>query len=420
MVNHSDRLTREFKRSRIKLNEELIFSPQTYQDELFYHIEIPSTSKFFRIGYAEYVFISLLDGATSFAHALAVTAQKLGPKALTEKQATQTTHWLLENGLAHDVEQPWSQDEAKAASESTSLLQKLNPFWIKIPLGRPHAWLERIQPYLGWLFHPAVVTLSVGWMIIALVTVAIHWNAFLASSAVIFARSNWIWMLLTWIVLKIVHELAHGLVCHRFGGTVKETGIIFILLAPLAYVDVTSSWRFSSRWQRIAVASAGMYVELLLAAICVTLWCGTTSEWLAYHLFNVIFMASVSTLLFNANPLMRFDGYFVLSDLLKVPNLYAAGSQSFWNGVRWLFYGQRVTGLVLRASSESKRGHHLWILCGPLESRHLHRIGHHGIRDVRRAGHIDCHVGSCLLAHSTIDCVFFVIGNTASVNDLIH
>ena len=333
-----DRLSSELKRCRVQLKDELIFVPQSFGDVTYYHIEIPSSSKFFKIGYAEYIFISLLDGDTSFAHALAISSQSLGAEALSEKQATQVLFWLLENGLAVTTDAsvaPRTGDEKKQG-----IWQKLNPFWMKIPLGKPDSLLDHANGLLGWIFHPVAITISLLTMVIALVSLVTAWDKFAVSAQAVFSTSNWIWMLVAWVVLKIVHEFAHAIVCKRLGGTVKETGIIFILFAPLAYVDVTSSWRFQSRWRRIAVAVAGMYVELLIAAICLILWTCTRNELLAYHLINVVMMASISTLLFNANPLMRFDGYFVLADFWGVPNLYQEGGKSVTKTINWIFYGQ--------------------------------------------------------------------------------
>lgn len=333
-----DRLSSELKRCRVQLKDELIFVPQSFGDVTYYHIEIPSTSKFFKIGYAEYIFVSLLDGETSFAHALAISSQSLGAEALSEQQATQVLFWLLENGLAVTTDTsvaPQTGDEAKQ-----EIWQRINPFWMKLPLGKPDGWLDQANGLLGWIFHPAAILVSLLTMVIALVSLATEWDRLASSAGSVFSPSNWIWMLVAWVVLKIVHEFAHAMVCKRLGGTVKETGIIFILFAPLAYVDVTSSWRFQSRWRRIAVAVAGMYIELLIAAICLIFWCYTRNELVAYHLLNVVMMASISTLIFNANPLMRFDGYFVLADFLGIPNLYQEGSKSVTKNLNWIFYGQ--------------------------------------------------------------------------------
>ena len=342
MVTGYDRLTNELKRTCIRLNDELIFSPQEYKNEVFYHIELPAVSKFFRIGYSEYVFISLFDGQTTFAHALAVTAQQLGNDALTEQQAIKTVHWLIESGLASDADGSAMLDAKEQENDQAAIWKNLNPFWLKLPLSRSNHIFEWLQPYCRWLFRPVTVMSSILLITVAFLTVVLNWSSFAASSHDVFAPSNWLWMVLTWLFLKGLHELAHGITCNRFGGTVKESGIIFILLAPMAYVDVTSSWRFSSRWKRIAVAGAGMVVEWVVASLCVIAWCFTSSELVAHQLFNVVLLASVSTFLFNANPLMRFDGYFILSDLMKIPNLYSAGSQSFHDSMSWLFFGRKA------------------------------------------------------------------------------
>jgi len=152
-----------------------------------------------------------------------------------------------------------------------------------------------------------------------------QWARLLESSRGVFATSNWIWLGLGWLALKAVHEFSHGLVCKRFGGTVREAGVLLVLLTPIAYVDVTSSWRFSSRWQRILTAAAGMHSELLVAAVASLIWCRTSNSMVEHVCFNVAVMASVTTVLFNLNPLMRFDGYYILSDLIGLPNLYSQG-----------------------------------------------------------------------------------------------
>jgi putative peptide zinc metalloprotease protein len=143
------------------------------------------------------------------------------------------------------------------------------------------------------------------------------------------------------VILKAIHETSHGVACKRYGGPVREMGLLFILFAPLAYVDVTSSWRFRSRWQRIHVAAAGMYSELFMAAIAAIVWANGVSGWLSHLCFNIIIMSSVTTLLFNANPLMKFDGYYILSDLLGIPNLYVNGQQYLHYWARRYVFGIR-------------------------------------------------------------------------------
>ena len=341
MVATYDRLTDELQRSCIRLNDELVFTPQRYGEKTCFHIEVPSRSKFFRVGYHEYVFISLLDGKTTFAHALAVTAQQSGDEALSEAEARKTISWMLENGLAAFADKRDSIDVISPDKANSTILQKINPFWIKIPLGNPDGWFRTIEPYFQWLFHPVSILVSIGFMFASLMTALSSWEYIAAGCQGILAADNWFWILLTWVFLKVIHECAHGLACRIHGGEIRETGLIFILFAPMAYVDVTSSWSISSRWKRISIAAAGMYIELLVAAVAVFLLFLTQSQIQKQLLINVIVMASLTTIAFNANPLMRFDGYFILSDLMKIPNLYTVGSKAFSNMMQWIFYGQK-------------------------------------------------------------------------------
>ena len=119
----------------------------------------------------------------------------------------------------------------------------------------------------------------------------------------------------------------------------REAGLVLILFAPAAYVDVTSCWRFPSKWQRILVAAAGMYAELVIAGVAAIVWRQCDSAVIQHTLFNIILMASVSTLVFNANPLMRFDGYYLLADLLEIPNLSAEGTAAVQRMAKRLFWG---------------------------------------------------------------------------------
>ena len=169
-----------------------------------------------------------------------------------------------------------------------------------------------------------------------------NWDAMGHASAGILSDFGWLWMLIFWLLLKVIHEAAHGIACRKYGGEVPEAGVLFLLFTPMAYVNVTSMWRFASRWQRIVVASAGMYLELLLAFVSVLVW-SQTEGIIADFAFQIFIMASVTTILFNANPLMRFDGYFILSDILGIANLYPKGTRWFGDRLKSLLLGTPKT-----------------------------------------------------------------------------
>ncbi len=152
-----------------------------------------------------------------------------------------------------------------------------------------------------------------------------HWNEFKSASFGILAPANRWWLLASWVVLKVIHETAHAVTCKHYGGKVREAGFLLIVFAPIPYVDVTSSWQFTSKWQRIFTAAAGMYAELFCAAVAAIIWCQYDNAFVRQVAYNVMMTSTLMTLLFNANPLMRFDGYYILSDLLEIPNLYPLG-----------------------------------------------------------------------------------------------
>lgn len=340
-----DSSTRELLHSRIRLRDELIFIPRRGRWKEWYQIEARHSGRYFRIGVTEYAFISVLDGDTTIGEAVSLTARRFGPDAFSEDQATSIVVWLLENDLAELTE---STVASKPTSNSTagrrkaSLVERLNPFWLKLPFGNPDALINRLLPLTSWLHSWAAIGVSFVIWLTAAIAVTSNWTRFESSWSTVLHRSNWIWLGASWLFLKIVHEISHAVACRRHGGEVRDSGIIFILLAPVAYVDVTSSLSFPSRWQRIQTAAAGIYIELTIASLAAIGWTVIDSPLLAHHLVNLIWSASVTTIVFNANPLMKFDGYYILSDLLDRPNLYTDSTHHLRRLANRFFFGVKT------------------------------------------------------------------------------
>ena len=160
------------------------------------------------------------------------------------------------------------------------------------------------------------------WVIAGFTAVIPHWDRLRDGLGSTVAPSNWPWMMAVFVIIKLIHETGHGLICKRFGGQVPEFGAMMLVLLPAPYVDASASWGFESKWQRMAVGAGGMIFELTVASAAAFVWLNTPEGNLLHQIaYNAMFTASVSTVIFNANPLMRFDGYYILSDLLEVPNL---------------------------------------------------------------------------------------------------
>ena len=169
--------------------------------------------------------------------------------------------------------------------------------------------------------------------------VATDWPRFSRGFEGILARDNWLWLFGVWAVLKIVHEFSHGNFCRHFGAAVREVGVIFILFVPMGYVDATASLGLPSKWRRMIVSAAGLYAEFFVAALAAIAWAHTGPGQLGAALHNAIVTGTVVTLFFNANPLMRFDGYYLLSDALEIPNLATRGRAWFMRVLMWLLTG---------------------------------------------------------------------------------
>ena len=330
--------------SVFRIRECLKFSTRLEKGEPFVIVEDPVRSKHFRIGLVEYRFIAKVNGVRSNAEILELLQAEQANHELSQQiqpeQVPQIANWLLGMNLV-TVSQADNAKRLNAMAQQINqakIVGWLNPISMKVNLFNPNRFLQAIQPATEWMFSTWFVLLWAVTGIYSLSCLVSNWGRVYSSSAGVFSSDTWLWLLLTWFVLKVIHETAHGIACRRYGGEVPEFGVLFLLFAPMAFVNVTSMWRFSNRWQRMVVSAAGMYVELWIAFFAIIVWSQTDGV-ISSTAFSIMVMSSVTTILFNANPLMRFDGYFLLSDLLAIPNLYGKGSQWFAESVKQTFFG---------------------------------------------------------------------------------
>ncbi len=322
----------------LRVRDDIDILVREYGGKPTYILEDELTSKYFRIGAAEYTFLSMLDGRNTFANALGRTAAIMHRDALTEDRAATFCKWLVQNGIA-STEQSRSVERLEEHSEQGHAQRsrgKLGVISQRIPLLHPRKSIDALNRIFGWCFSTPMLFAWIVLIGIGISAIVLDWERFRQSTSTVIARDNWIWLIGVWLMLKVVHESAHALACRRFGGAVREAGVMFIVFVPLPYVDVSSAWRFASKWQRIVTSSAGMMVELAIASVAAIVWSQAGPGLISQNAMNVMFSASVTTLLFNANPLMRFDGYYILTDLLELPNLYTHGQSALLQlGRRW-------------------------------------------------------------------------------------
>jgi putative peptide zinc metalloprotease protein len=179
----------------------------------------------------------------------------------------------------------------------------------------------------------------------ALVLAGVHWPELTSDPTdQLLTGQNVVILALLFTVLKILHELGHGLAAKISGGAVHETGVMLLVFAPVPYVDVSSSAALRSKWRRILISAAGMLVELFVASLALYVWLSVEPGLVRAVCYNTMLIAGISTVIFNGNPLLRFDGYYILCDLIEIPNI-SGRSIRYWAWIidRWIF-GANVDG----------------------------------------------------------------------------
>lgn len=335
--------TFEFSQARLSLKDSLRFTMRQNAESVFYLVEDEVTGRFFRVGLAQYTFLTMLNGKRTVSTALMKTATLLHEHAIDETEAANLSKWAIESGL---VESETGNSTARRmeqheAQQKQKLISYLNPMMMRVPLFNPDPIVTALSLFMGFLISPLG---ALTWLMVVacgFFQLMANWDSFYTNRVNSFGAEDFIWIGVTWLVLKIVHELAHALVCKKFGGRVNTCGLLLLLLIPMPYVDVTTSWRFDNKWKRILTSAAGMLGEIFIAAIACYVWSVSPPGPLQYHAGNVIITATLYTLLFNVNPLMRFDGYYMLADWLEIPNLATSGRQWLKGIFKRLYFGNK-------------------------------------------------------------------------------
>lgn len=310
---------------RAKLRSSAQISRQYYRGERWYVVRDPAGNQFHRLSDAAYRFVGLLDGTRTVAEAWDLAGGQLADDAPTQPEVIQIlSHLYSANLIDADVTPDSAVLLRRHKKQQQRKLQGrlMNVLFPRIPLWDPDRFLKRWLPIvrIGFSKIGALIWLAV--IIGALASLAPEWDRIKTATNNSISPSNWLWLWAVFVFVKLVHELGHAFACRRFGGECHELGIMFLVLIPTPYVDASTAWAFPNKWHRMFVGAAGMIVELFFAALCTFFWlqANPTSLW-SQLAFNAMLVAGVSTVIFNANPLLRYDGYYILSDFLEIPNL---------------------------------------------------------------------------------------------------
>ena len=306
---------------------DLVTTRQVYQGQAWWVVKDPIALAYFRFRPEEYALLDMLDGSKSLEELKEHFEARFPPRRITVEELARFVATLHRSGLVigdrpgqgpqlfeRRRQRIWKQWVAWISNIMSLRFRGIDPDKI----------LAKLDPWFGWLFTPPAVAAAMVFVSSALVLVLVNFETFrskLPEFHQFFAAGNWLYLAIALAVTKVLHEFGHGLSCKHYGGECHEMGMMLLVFTPCLYCDVSDSWMLPSKWKRAAIGAAGMYVEVIIASIATYMWWNSHAGVFNQLCLDVMFVSSVSTILFNANPLLRYDGYYILSDVLEIPNL---------------------------------------------------------------------------------------------------
>jgi putative peptide zinc metalloprotease protein len=297
-----------------------------YRGLIWYIFADKVSSRNHRFSAKAYQIIGLMNGKRSIDQIWNQVSDQLGDYAPTQDEVIELlgqlhTADLLQSSVLPDTEEIFQRHTQQKTQKLKQRLQ--SPLAQKFPLWDPDSFLERHLPKVRWLYNWPVVLLGLTIIISGAVTAAMHWQE-LTTNVIANSLSpyNLIMMVLLYPPIKLLHEFGHAFTTKMEGGEVHEMGIMFLVFMPIPYVNVSSASTFRSKYRRILVGAAGIAVELLLSALALFLWLSVEPGIIKDIAFNTLLIGGISSLFFNGNPLLKYDGYYILADAISIPNLY--------------------------------------------------------------------------------------------------
>ncbi|MBW8844328.1 MAG: hypothetical protein JF607_05070 [Burkholderiales bacterium] len=316
-----------------RLREGLVLHPQRARGRLWCVVEDRINGRYHRIDAAAWRLVRLFDGESSVERIWQRLSAQAGERLPSQDDLLALMSQLhaldlLDPGTVPDLAEQHERDRQQSRRQWRQ--RWLNPMALRFPLLDPDRWLrplvEKLRPVLGrggmlaWL----------AWVLPALALAGLHWREITQNfGEQLLAFDNLLLLALLFPLVKVLHELGHAVACKLHGGEVHDAGVMLLLFLPVPYVEASSSWTFPDKQARILVGAAGVLVELAIAALAFYLWLLLEPGIARALAYDVAVLASLTTLLFNGNPLLRYDGYYVASDALEIPNLAPRAAQ-YW------------------------------------------------------------------------------------------
>jgi putative peptide zinc metalloprotease protein len=343
-----------------------------YRGEIWHLLRDPASGRVSRFSPESRSIISLMDGEHAVIEIWQIANRQLGENAPTQDEIIELLGQLhasdlLQSDVAPDVAELFT----RGAQNQRARYKRSfgNPMAVRIPLWDPDAFLNRFPGLIGLIWSRWGAALWCAVVLPAAILILPHWPELTNNfSDRVLAVDNLLVLYLVFPLLKLFHELGHATATKARGGEVHDLGLVLLALLPVPYVEASAATTFRSKYLRALVGAGGVMFELFLAALAFYLWLAIEPGTVRAILYNVMVIAGVSTLLFNGNPLMRYDAYYVLADLTEIPNL-ASRSLQYWS----YCLERYLLGARDRQAPPGGRGEKMWMLVYGLTST-LYRI----------------------------------------------
>lgn len=347
---------------RPRLRAHVRFHRTLYRGEAWYVLQDRTSGRFHRFSPEAYFVLGLLDGRRTLEEAWTIASAKLADEVLTQDEMIRLIGQLHSADVLHgDVPPDIGElaDRGRRQRRRRLMMSLLNPMALRMPLLDPDAFLDATRPVARVIFSKFGAAVFLAVLAYALLLAGQHWGELTGDIADrVTAADSIVLLVLTYPIVKAFHELGHAWAVKRWGGQVHEIGVMFLVLMPVPYVDASDSMSFPSKWRRAVVGGAGILVEVFLASVAMIVWAHAEPGLLRAFCFSVMLIGGVSTLVFNGNPLLRFDGYYVLSDLIEIPNLAQRANQYLGYLIQRHAFGIRDA-----ESPVTGRGEAPWLFC---------------------------------------------------------
>ena len=339
LVSSAERILQVYARTDLSARR------SNYLGKSYWIVKDPIGLKYFRFQDEEYFILKNLDGKQSLETIKEKFEAEFPPQKITLEEIQSFVGQLHQSNLivagvpdqGHELLK-----RRKKRRRQEVLGQCSNILAIRFKGVDPNRFFDWLLPYIRWMFHPVTLVGCLLLMLSALLLIGIefdHFRAKLPEFQQFFGPGNIMLLSVTLFFTKVLHEFGHGLSCKVLGGECHELGVMILVLTPCLYCNVSDSWMLPNKWKRAGIGVAGVFVECTLAAICTWIWWFTNDNMLHYLCLNIMFLSSVSTIVFNLNPLLRYDGYYILADILEIPNLRQKASKAMTQKASKWFLG---------------------------------------------------------------------------------